>query len=126
MICDEIDMLTKVMAISQGMCWETRWADHESGCSFNPQEDFSRCKALLAGFLTLQRAGFIKLNFPLVFWEGVPVLHRDYAPSLSITCGHWEFIERFIDLHGVGLHCATSSGCGIPRRVTAIFPEPQR
>jgi hypothetical protein len=24
------------------------------------------------------------------------------------------------------LHCATSSGCGVPRRVTAIFPEPQR
>ncbi len=101
-ICDEVDMLYKVVAISQGMCWETRWADHESG-SFNPKKILVGVK-LLAGFLTLQRAGFIKLNFPLVFWEGVPVLHRDYAPSLSITCGHWEFIERFMDLHEVGLH----------------------
>ncbi len=68
MICDEVDMLTKVKAISQGMCWETRWADHESG-SYNPKKILVGVK-FLAGFLTLQRAGFIKLNFPLVFLGG--------------------------------------------------------
>ncbi|CAM6041334.1 unnamed protein product [Sphagnum compactum] len=36
-IRDEVDVLTKVMAISQGMRWETRLADHESG-PFNPEK----------------------------------------------------------------------------------------
>ncbi len=36
-IRDEVDVLTKVMTISQGMRWETRLADHESG-PFNPEK----------------------------------------------------------------------------------------
>lgn len=31
LIRDEVDVLNKVMMISQGMRWETRMADHEDG-----------------------------------------------------------------------------------------------
>jgi hypothetical protein len=50
------------------------------------QGQFQNVKPL-AGFLTLPPASFVKLNFPPISQEAVPVLHiENYALSSRITC----------------------------------------